>query len=77
MSYKEIMNLKIPIEDTSFTLSIVCFSTTAVLVVTLSTQEKADRFFLAWYCHLMNYSAYIRINHWSCKNQRISHIIFA
>lgn len=71
------MNIKIPIEDKSITLSIVCFSTTAVLVVALSIQAKADRFFLAWYCHLMNYPAYIRINHWSCKTKRISHIIFA
>ena len=77
MSYKEIMNVKILKEDKSITLSIVCFSTTAVLVVTLSIEEKADRFFLAWYCHLMKYVAYIRINHWSCKTQRISHIIFA
>ena len=77
MSYKEIMNMKIPITDKSIALSIVCFPSTAVFVKTLSIQEKANRVFLAWYCHFMKDSAFIRINHWSCKSHDISHIIFA
>ena len=67
--------LKIPIADKSITLSIVWFPSTAVSVDTISVQEKANRFFLAWYCHFMKYLALIRIHHWSCKSNHISHII--